>query len=302
MSLFRWFPRNNFILRGYRSVFLSSVLILVHVSTELRAFEQYDDRYPKYSVPIYPNEAVMYLNQNPPSQAIKESRNVQVVATSAKSRYFSGETIRLNIDTFYKKYSLRGISINFSDEYKETEIHIKPKIFGVSNESTRYYSEVAAPQVSESTTYIFFVSFDTESGKFNLNIPVEIISKVNKIFGVDKPYKLENDLVVPVVVETDTVGMFRLTSTLFINNVPCARLTQQMYLNNAGRQVVDLKIYGRLVLDKHIFGEVELRDTVLEKIPLAPGDIGGKSESASFIINVPYGVDSFDKTPYNLAR
>lgn len=266
------------------------------------SFEQYDDRYPKYSVPIYPNEAVMYLNQNPPSQVIKESRNTQVVSTTQKSKYFSGENIRLSIDVFYKNYSLKGISILFSDEYKENEIPLKPKIFGVGKDSTRYYTEIEAPQVMESTTYIFNVSLESETGKFTLNIPIEINNKINKIIGIDKPFKQENDLILPIVVETESVGLYRLTSTLFINNVPCARLMQQIYLNNAGRQVLDFKVYGRLVLDKHIFGEIELRDVVLEKVPLAPGDIGGKTEPASFVINVPYGVDSFDKTPYNYAH
>ena len=237
-------------------------------SSVSHSFEQYDDRYPKYSVPIYPNEAVVYLNTNPPTQAIKESRNIQIIATTTKSRYFSGDSIRLNIDAFYKDHPPSNLNISFRDEFNETDMPIKPRVRGVEKEAVRYYAETEAPDVTETTTFLFNVSFEVESGKINFNIPIEINSKLNSVLGVDSPYKLDNDLIIPVNVEVDSVGMYRLTSTLFINKIPNARLMQQIYLSSHGKQTINLKVYGRLILDKNIFGEVEVRDAVLEKIQI----------------------------------
>lgn len=262
--------------------------ILVWCSSSASSFEEFDERYPKYSVPIYPNEAVIYLNTNPPSQAMKESRSTNVVCTSNKSKYFSGETIRLSIDIFYKDYSIKSTAITMEDEYGESTVQIKPKILGVADNSTRFYVEQPAPEVTESTTVIFSVVVDAEQGRIRLNVPVEVNKKMNKILEVGKPELVDNDIVLPVLIENEQAGFYRITATMFINNVPSARLMQQLYINDVGRQVVPMKMSNRLAKDRRLYGEAELKDIVLEKVPDSPGDIGGKSEPASFVITIPF--------------
>lgn len=271
-----------------KNILFAASMLLVWYSASAFSFEEFDERYPKYSVPIYPNEAVIYLNTNPPSQAIRDFRKINVVCTANKSRYFSGENARLSIDIFYKDYSLKSTTIKFSDEYESTAVDLRPKIFGVDRSTTRYYVETTIPPVEETTTYIFNVLVETEQGRVSLNIPVEVSNKMNKILGVDKAVIEQEDISIPVLIENEQTGFYRLTATAFINNVPSARVMQQVHLNLIGRQAIPIKMHKRLIRDRRLYGELELRDIVLEKIPEAPGDIGGKSEPASFVINIPF--------------
>lgn len=262
--------------------------IFLVVSRFSYSFEEFDDRYPTYSVPIYPNESVIYINTNHPSQSIKDLRSTNVLCTTNKSRYFSGENIRVSIDIFYREYAVKETSIKISDEYSSYSSHLKPNIIEISKNLVRYFVEIEAPEVKESTTFIISVMVDTDGGKIKSNVPVEVNKKMNRILGVSDPTIESNDIIIPVLIENEFTGLYRITATMFINNVPSARLMQQVYLSQTGRQIVHIMMSNRLSRDRRIWGDSEIKDIILEKIPEFPGDIGGKSEPAMFPITIPY--------------
>jgi hypothetical protein len=270
---------------------------LLACSSAAQSFEEFDERYPRYSVPIWKEEAIQYLNTNPPSQTIKSYSFSDVSYTTNKSFYFSGETIRLNLDFFLKKPKFEFLEITFHDEYSDEKVQIKPKILGIGQTKLRYFTEVVAPETTFDKTYLFHVSITNKGIKHKLSVPVVVGRKTGNVIEVGKPEQDNtNNLVIPVLVEIQEPGMYRISGNVFINKVPVARLSDRVYLDSIGRVSIPLKIYGKLIIDRKIYGDADLVDVVIEKIQMSPEDTGGKSDAAKFIINVPQG---FQDKPYS---
>jgi hypothetical protein len=270
---------------------------LLACSSAAQSFEEFDERYPRYSVPIWKEEAIQYLNTNPPSQAIKSYSFTEAVYTTNKSFYFSGETIRLNMDFFLKDTKFEFIEIFFQDEYAKEKMHLKPKISGVETKKLRYFTEVVAPQTNFDKTYLFQVSIINNSTKHKLSVPIVVGRKTGNIISVGKTEQDDkNNLIIPVLAEIQEPGLYRISTNVFINKVPVARLSDRVYLDSVGRVYIPMKMYGKLVIDKKIYGQAELVDVSLEKIQLSPEDTGGKTDPANFIITVPQG---FKDKPYS---
>ncbi|TVP55810.1 MAG: hypothetical protein EA349_08775 [Halomonadaceae bacterium] len=101
--------------------------------------------------------------------------------------------------------------------------------------------------------------------------PVSIEAYIGEVTGLGSPDTDEEHLLLPVEVDPESAGFYRLEGTLLVNGSPVARLDREEQLSGSG--TIELRVHGSLFAGRDFNGQsASLEQLQLTRQPARPGD------------------------------
>ena len=242
--------------------------------------------YPSYSEPISDPDSP-YLNWNQFIEVAIPILNGEFIASlnMEKYRYFYSEPIKLELKT----------NADF--------IHATLDAVSVSTQEVlgSYLSDKGQWQVYPERDWPeevrFIARLDSEQGSDIVSADIRIYNSIAHLVSVGQSFAVGPDMTVPVTLNVDEAGIYRLRANLYnVDGQPIATLVQKKRLA-VGEQIVELKAF-KAVLPTGV-SDLELRHFMIERMSGFPGQRAGYGNSGSGHYQVgSFDSDSLTDEPY----
>jgi hypothetical protein len=231
--------------------------------------EQYaqSTRYPDYSVPLTPAQALAYEgNRYHPVELPLEGEG-QFTVTLDKFRFTRGEPILVVA-------SLSGRQV-FGDHLQAT----------LEMAQSREQAETATLNTGQDPGYYQgSLGSDHPPGEYRLIVeaqvdgrpvrhasPLTIEPDLGDFGGLESPYISNNNLVIPVRFDPEAPGYYALSAQLYQGQEPIAQLQAETSLSSSDG-VIELRAHGSVLANRELRGNLQLRHLQLRQLPARPGD------------------------------
>lgn len=257
--------------------------------------ERYEQsiRYPEYSLPLSPEQAIAYQgNRYEPVELPLEGNGVFTV-TLEKYRYTQQEDILVAA-------SLTGAQVigsRLEAHLESTETRTKADSASLTSSDEPGYFEGKLQAYGEPGEYRLIVEATVDGRPIRHASTLTIEPDLGEFEGLGDIRVRGNDLVIPVVFQPENGGYFALSAQLFSNGKPLAQLLGERQLDGAGGSI-ELRAHGSVLADQNISGEFHLKHLQIRRLPARPGDrtdhAFGPEEGYSF---TPPDLDGLTNTP-----
>ncbi|NOJ21705.1 hypothetical protein [Vibrio coralliilyticus] len=223
-------------------------------------------QYPSYSQPIV-NESSPYLNWN--AFEVVETPILDGKSTASlsikKFRHFYPEQIAVELKT---QQTVLGASLDVVSVATQQVLTTLPS-------DEMQWQIMPGKDWPEELRLIARVDF--ERGEDIVSADVRLYHSVASVVSVSEGYAQGPDMKIPVTLQIDKEGIFRLRANLYQKGGKAiASLVEKQRLSE-GEQTVDLKAFKRVLPEGEI--DLELRDVVIERMSGHPGEKAGYGQS-----------------------
>ena len=277
-----------------------------------RVADIYEQRskYAPYSLYLSPNQTdLIHPNQSheSPRGYDVDGNNISILIKPRNYRFSAGENIDVDIEIKSSDEGLKSVSklivevmatsskekwpmVVISDVRQSGIRSIKAELdldTGLTNLSEGRSSEKNA--LGENYSIVVQASFNGESPVIQ-SAPIKIVNSIAEVVGIGTNRVENNDLIIPIKIETDKSGYYQLSASLFDQktNSAISFLIAKERLSS-GSNTLEAKVQGLVLRDKGFSGPFRLQGITLVKKSERPGmreEYGIAAES--------YSVDAVD--------
>ncbi|AZG71679.1 hypothetical protein [Shewanella livingstonensis] len=247
---------------------------------------------PSYSIPLTTDDSHL-LNPNayiPQSVLLQDGASASIILS--KYRFSFPEPVVIKLDV--KGLQINGASAALRSELNdEAETLISTAMLGADGE---WAIQLNAEEDWNGPMEVS-VTFRAKGKKQILKTGIEYSHPTATITGVEEIRAEGSDMLIPVKLDVERAGYYRLRANLYsVDKQPIALLTGSEKLAE-GSVVMDLKAY-KGVLTQHK-GPYVLRTFVLERRPAVPGELTqyGHSEEPAYKLG-DFAVESLSDEPW----
>lgn len=282
----------------------SPVLLAEAFGTVASAYAE-QMQYPEYSVPI--RDGMEYLiTPNPPSYTDRDYSSVglpvSIQVKADKTRYFSSDNANFDINVTGNSSAMltvKSASLELMDRDGKiiTESHHQWRTQSDALHH-RFSLPLSSPGITAgSYNAMVHITF-SDNGYVSQSTPIDIVKQVGKVKSIGFSNIENNELLIPVRLDLQEPGFYRLSGIVEKNGSPVAHLTGSDFFETTQGAEILLKLHGKLIIDSNLPGNnVTLTNFRLTKIPSRPGDTGGEGEAeGAFEVRIPS--IGFDEKPY----
>lgn len=257
--------------------------------------------YPDYSIPLSGNEHLLNRNKNfPVERNYDRNGNQGAISINLDSfRYEEGDLVSAEA-------VIQG-SAGFKSDVRKVyatvgEETVSFQAFDMGDDERYYHGSLSTRDLSGELNFKFFVEMHN-GDKLLQTVPFEVYSPIGEITGVGGTYVENNELIIPVKVDVDESGYYRLSGNLIHQESGRAvsHLQGKKYLRTSGTSTIELKVYGKHFVDNDLEGDFALKALQLMQQPTVPGPDnktkwGKERDEPLMIRDIRKG--AFSETPY----
>lgn len=224
------------------------------------AAEQYahNMRYPTYSLPVDEDTLEPLLPPAYSPAVLPLDNDMSVSVTLGSYRVIPGNALAIEV-------SVQGgqLSGDVQAELAGTSLTLE------KSSDKQAQGEITVPD--EPGEHQVMVTLTLAGERINHQAPVSIEAYVGEVTGMGSPDSDEEHLLLPVDIDPDGAGFYRLEATLLVNGSPVARLEREQQLSGSG--AIELRVHGSLFAGKDFDGQsASLEQLQLTRQPASPGD------------------------------
>lgn len=246
---------------------------------------------PAYSVPLGV-EDVHLLNPNryvPQPVMLEGGASASIVMPKYRFSFPEPVTVTLEVNGL----SVSEVSTAIISETDASQVLVEGEMLG---QNGRWTVQLDATEEWDGPMSVN-VTFSAKGKKQTLTTGIEYSYPTATITGVGEVRAEGHDMIIPLKLDVEKAGYYRLRANLYdANQQPVALLTQSEKLSEGAVQM-ELKAY-KGVLPKQD-GEFTLGSFVLERRPAVPGELTryGRSNEASYELGV-FAIDQLSDEPW----
>ncbi|WP_394252192.1 hypothetical protein [Vibrio profundi] len=234
-------------------------------------------QYPSYSQPIVDSNSP-YLDWNKFEEVTTPVLDGNATATLSvnKYRHFYPDEIEVKLNS--------SASIS-SAELEVIDVETMKTLDVISSENSEW---LISPSSDWPEEMRFVAKIDFDEGADVVTADIRFYHSVASILSIDDVYADGADLRIPVTLETEKEGVFRVRANLYdINGVALASLVTKEHLTE-GQQTVELKAFKSVLPAGR--SDLYLKDVMVERMSGYPGEKAGYGQSGAD----SYSIGSFD--------
>lgn len=265
--------------------------------------------YPPYSTPLSAAQTEL-LQPNAGAVSRRDLNSFGLPGRMTVSlnayRYRPGDTIHAQV-MLYGDHNLftqvARLSLTLSDAHNQP-LQTLPAQATVSDGQQRWDVSVRAAEDWPEELNLTATLILTDGEQLQQSAPLRLFTSVAEITALGKPYRDNNELVIPVELEQAQPGYYKLAASLhYEDKKPLAYLQGTARISHSG--TLELRVYGALLTQLPATQDLWLGNFRLRRIPAKPADndnLGWGSSRQDFFRIKQINPTHFSASPYQDAQ
>lgn len=231
---------------------------------------------------------------------------ISILIKPSKYRFSDTESIDVDILIQSSEEGLKNVTefevyLRSSQSQQSWPLKIQPAIDQQGARSIRASIDLSSELTSFSEKdYAIVISarFNGDSPVIQ-SAPIQIVTQVARIIGLGSTRIEDNDLIIPIHIETDQAGYYQFSASLFdlASNSAISYLISKDRLNS-GSNTLNARVQGLVLRDRGFSGPFRLQGITLLKKSEYPGMLEQYGSAADSYVIEGVNLEDFESIPY----